>query len=241
MSPFSAPGSPRDNAPLLATVLDRLGKEIVSGELAEGRTFTLQYIGDTFGTSRTVAREAMRALEQLGLVSASRRVGLTVLPRTSWAVFDPTLIAWRLKDDREREPQLRALTELRIAVEPIAAFNAAQSATNAQRAELSELAAHLRRLGSRKLGATEEFLKVDIRFHALLLNASGNDMFAALTPPMAEALRGRTRLSLQPETPTESALSAHERLARCVAASDGSAAEDASRDLLAEVREALHP
>ena len=84
-------------APLLDRVLNELGRDIISGELPEGKTFTLHDLSDRFEISRTVAREAMRALEQMGLVSSSRRVGITVLPRSSWAVFDPAVINWRLR------------------------------------------------------------------------------------------------------------------------------------------------
>ena len=69
--------APRESAaePLMASVLATLGKEIVSGAMPAGHTFTLQDLSTRFEISRTVAREAMRALEQLGLVTSSRRVG----------------------------------------------------------------------------------------------------------------------------------------------------------------------
>lgn len=82
--------------PLLTTVLDQIGAEIVSGTIETGQRFTLQDICARFDISRTVAREAMRALEQLRMVSSSRRVGITVLPLSEWAVFDQSIINWRL-------------------------------------------------------------------------------------------------------------------------------------------------
>lgn len=227
--------------PLLATVLDKLGREIVSGELAEGQTFTLQSIGERFDISRTVAREAMRALEQLGLVSSSRRVGITVRSPESWAVFDPTVITWRLQDDSERARQLRSLTEMRIAVEPIAAYNAATHATREQRAELVSLARRMRELGENTQGASSDFLQADMRFHSLLLEASGNEMFQALSSPLLKALYGRTEFGLQPETLSEYALEAHDELARAVSEGEPVAAESAARILIAEVRSALSP
>ncbi|AKK11762.1 FadR/GntR family transcriptional regulator [Corynebacterium uterequi] len=230
---------PSSATPLLTTVLESLGQRIVSGELQEGHTFTLQTIGDRFGISRTVAREAMRALEQLGLVASSRRVGITVLPRSNWAVFDPQVITWRMRSAAERPQQLQALTELRIAVEPIAAFNAAIHATDAQRAELLELAAELRRLGEDTHGKSSDFLRVDIRFHSLLLEASGNEMFIALIPSLLEALYGRTEFGLQPASPAHEALDAHDALAQAISSGDASGAEEQSRLLISEVRAAL--
>ena len=78
--------------PLLGSVVDQLGADIVSGDLAEGERFRLGDVEKRFGISRTVAREAMRALEHLGMVSSGRRVGITVLPMDRWAVYDLSLI-----------------------------------------------------------------------------------------------------------------------------------------------------
>lgn len=233
------PSATGSATPLLASVLNNIGRRIISGELPEGRTFTLQDISDRFAISRTVARETMRALEQLGLVSSSRRVGITVLSRAHWAVFDPTVIDWRLETEHERPLQLRALTELRIAIEPIAAYNAATSATEEQRQELVELAATLRRLGDAGSGDTEAFLTSDLRFHTLLMESSGNDMFMALSPSLDSALRGRTQFGLQPKNPDEDGLAAHENLAQAIAEGRADDAESAARTILKEVREAL--
>ncbi|MHA2789728.1 FadR/GntR family transcriptional regulator [Corynebacterium sp. S7] len=234
----TTPESPA--APLLNTVLDQLGGEIVSGTLAEGRTFTLQDISARFGISRTVAREAMRALEQLGLVSSSRRVGITVLPESSWAVFDQSVISWRLATEEQRSKQLRSLTELRVAIEPIAAYNAANNATEEQADKIVQLAEELRELGTRDRGASNEFLEADKQFHSLIFEASGNEMIIALAPSLLHALEGRTRYGLQPEQPAQEALDAHESLAQAIASGNAHEAEEASRSLLAEVRGALY-
>ena len=221
-------------APLLDNVLDELGRDIVSGALPEGKTFTLQDLSNRFDISRTVAREVMRALEQLGLVSSSRRVGITVRPRSSWAVFDQAIIDWRLASPSERRLQLRSLSELRSGVEPQAARLAAAAATTVQREELASLAARMRELGESGEGSSPEFLEADVRFHALLLEASGNEMFAALAPSMLSVLHGRTRYGLQPAAPAPEALTAHEELARAIADGDESGAEQQSRALLTE-------
>ena len=112
--------TPTSPTPLLDPVLKELGTEIISGKIPAGQRFTLQDLCTRFGISRTVAREVMRALEQLNLVHASRRVGITVLEKKDWAVFDKSVIAWRLETPQERDLQLHSLTQLRIAVEPIA-------------------------------------------------------------------------------------------------------------------------
>lgn len=230
-------GGPGGDA-LHTSVLDNIGLRITSGDLAEGRVLTLDGMQEQFGVSRTVARETMRVLESMGLVTSRRRVGITVQPQSSWQVYDPRLIGWRLAGPH-RDAQLRALTELRIAVEPVAAARAAWNASAKERDRLLDLAAGMRRLG--EAGELEQFLELDIAFHTLLLEAGGNEMFAALKDVVAAVLRGRTTLGLMPEKPVPSALALHEDVARAVAARFPEAAELAMRALVAEVRDAVVP
>ncbi|WP_402461701.1 FadR/GntR family transcriptional regulator [Isoptericola aurantiacus] len=221
---------------LHSAVLDAVGRSITSGDVAPGTPLTLESIGTQHGVSRTVAREVMRMLEGLGLVRSRRRVGLVVLPLAEWNVLDPRVIRWRLAGPG-RDDQLRTLTELRHAVEPLAAAGAARHAGPAERSELLELAARMRVLGSR--GDLEEFLGLDIRLHELLLRASGNEMFGALADVVAEVLAGRTHLGLMPASPEPEALDQHEAVARAVADGDPAAAETAMSALVGEVRRAL--
>ncbi len=217
-------------------LLDSLGREIVDGVTPPGTALTLDQISSRFGVSRTVAREAMRMLESMRLITSRRRVGLVVRPREEWDVFDPRLIRWRL-DGPQRAEQLRSLTELRLAVEPHAAACAARSAGRQQGDELVRLTARMRQLGEE--GRLDEFMELDIEFHARLLRASGNEMFAALTDVVAEVLRGRTEHGLMPPHPEEEALSAHEAVAAAVQAGDADAAEAAMSRITDEVRRAL--
>nr|WP_221219451.1 FCD domain-containing protein [Prauserella isguenensis] len=218
--------------------MEAIGREITEGELAPGDTLTLEGMQGRFGVSRTVARETMRILESMGLVTSRRRVGITVQDAASWNVFDPRVIWWRLAGSG-RDAQLRSLTELRIAVEPLAAGAAAYYASAEQRTRIVELGARLRGLGER--GLLADFLDADIAFHTLLLEASGNEMFAALADVVAVVLRGRTRLGLMPQQPVPEALDAHENVAAAVSSGQYRKAEEAMRDLLGEVRDAMAP
>ena len=104
-------------------VLEAVGVAIASGNLAPGSRLTLEGLQQEYGISRTVARDTMKVLESMNLVYSRRRVGIVVQDRSLWNVFDPKLVRWRLASDR-RELQYSSLTELRIAVEPIAAAGA---------------------------------------------------------------------------------------------------------------------
>ena len=160
---------------LHSAVVETIAQDIVDGILPVGEILRLDGIQSTFDISRTVAREVMRSLEAAGLVVARRRVGLVVQPQNAWSLLDPRVIGWRLKGPK-REEQLDSLTQLRTAIEPMAAGAAARDAQDAQRERLVALAEELARLGA--AGDLESFLDVDIAYHSLLLEASGNELFS---------------------------------------------------------------
>ncbi|GEL46737.1 transcriptional regulator [Cellulomonas hominis] len=221
---------------LHSTVLEVIGSEITAGALPEGSVLTLEQIQQRFAVSRTVARETMRMLEHLGLVTSRRRVGLVVRPAADWMVFDPRVIRWRLAGPG-RLAQLRSLTELRAAVEPVAAAAAARHADPGEVDRLLVLVARMRELG--EAGRLDEFVVCDIEFHALLLRAGRNEMFAALTGVVAEVLAGRTRHGLMPDRPRPEALDAHDAVADAIRARDPEAAERAMTVITTEIRAAL--
>ena len=72
-----------------ANVLSALGSRIAAGKLAVGQVLTLDDICHEYAVSRSVAREAIRVLESMGLVASRRRVGITIQPSDKWNVFDP--------------------------------------------------------------------------------------------------------------------------------------------------------
>ena len=217
-------------------VLDSLGRAIVTGEMAPGQSLTLEAIQSRYGVSRTLARDCVHTLESIGIVASRRRVGIVVQPREHWSALAPELVRWQLEAD-PRGPKLGALTELRAAIEPVAAAGAARRATEEQRSGLLALAAAIRAKGA--TGNVASYLDDDIAFHSLVLEASHNDTFKALTGIVAEVLSGRARLTGRVQVPQPEALELHERVASAIAAGNAATAESSMRDLVAEVRGAL--
>ncbi|MBM7772140.1 DNA-binding FadR family transcriptional regulator [Actinokineospora baliensis] len=215
-------------------LLDDLGPAIVSGEYPTGAVLRTEELERAFQVSRTVVREALRVLEAMRLVNSRRRVGITVLPRAEWNLYDPRVIRWRL-DGSDRPAQLRSLTELRCATEPVAAALAAARATPDQAGTLTALAVELRS-STHDLDA---FLVHDIAFHRALLTASGNDMFTQLGDVVAAVLTGRTHHHLMPQTPKPHAVRLHVEVAEAVAAGDPARAEAAMRAIVTEVLDEL--
>ncbi|MDO5034589.1 MAG: FCD domain-containing protein, partial [Actinomycetaceae bacterium] len=201
-----------------------------------GDTITLAQIEEEFDCSRTVAREVQRSLEECGFVIPQRRRGLVIQGMENWDVFNPRVISWRLDSSQEKR-QMRSLIDLREAIEPMAAQLAANFASRDQRDEILRLSAELTRLGSVSSGG--EFMDVDIRFHKLILEASGNEMFVSLGTAIEAVLRWRTDHQLMPPRPEPRALRGHEAIARAIYAGDAVTAREAMHDIVAEVRTAF--
>ena len=217
---------------LHANLLDTLGSEVVSGRLPAGHVLTLEGVGSRHGVSRSVAREAIRVLESMGMVASKRRIGITIQPVRHWNVFHPQVIRWRL-DAGDRAAQLRSLSELRRGFEPAAAALAARRADAHQcrilAAAVSDMAIHGRN------GDLDAYLLADKVFHRTLLEASGNEMFRALNDVVAEVLTGRTQHGMMPEHPNSAAIALHDDVARAVRLRDEAGAQ---RAMLAIVDEA---
>ncbi|KQQ08737.1 FadR/GntR family transcriptional regulator [Rathayibacter sp. Leaf296] len=222
------------NSGVHAEVLQILGRRIAGGVVPAGAVLTLALIEDEFRVSRTVAREAVRVLEDHGMVTSKRRVGVTVNERTQWDSMNSSVIRWRL-DGPQRHAQLLELMELRAAVEPAAARLASSRANRHQRSALTRLAAELEYLGATGAGRSEEYLAADIEFHRTLLQASGNSMLAQLAGPVEEILTARTNLGLVPPRPDERALRGHIDVAAGIAYGDADTAAEGAQAYIATV------
>ncbi|WP_191248765.1 FadR/GntR family transcriptional regulator [Amycolatopsis deserti] len=215
-------------------MLDAVGTAIACGELPPGSVLRLEELQQTYGASRTVAREVVRALEAMRLTTSKRRVGVTVRDCADWNHYDPRLIRWQL-DSEQRAVALRNLMELRWAVEPSAARFAAIRATPEERGRLRALGARLEVTAHAR--DLHTFLGHDIDFHHLVLAASGNPMFTQLSEVVAEVLTGRTEHGLMPAEPQPEAVALHLEVAHAIDSADADRAERAMRDIMVQARD----
>jgi len=209
-------------------LLETLGQSIVSGYY-DGRGFpTEAELCAAFGASRTVAREAVKMLTAKGLVSARPRQGTRVEPVAHWNLLDPDVTRW-LMERPFSNTIYREFTEVRLAIEPVAASLAAQ------RAERKDIRAIRDGLNGMRdhAGDHEQALAADIEFHVAILRASGNPFFWQLRELINTALRISIGITNRISGHTAS-IPAHETVLIAIENADADGAMQAMRAILLE-------
>ncbi|MFI1289866.1 FadR/GntR family transcriptional regulator [Streptomyces sp. NPDC020792] len=210
-------------------LVQQLGQMIVSGDLGADRPLVPEEIGQRFEVSRTVVRESLRVLEAKGLVSARPNVGTRVRPVSDWNLLDPDIIEWRAFGP-QRDDQRRELSELRWTIEPLAARLAAGHAREDIQQRLSDMVEIMgHALGQ---GDALTFSRADAEFHSLLIQIAGNRMLEHLSGIVSAALQVSGGPVTGCDRPNEASVAQHARIVDAVAGGDGTAAENAMRQLL---------
>ena len=178
------------------SVADQIRQAIFSGRLAPGHKLPPERdMARQFQTSRVALREALRALEQEGMISIKRGFGGGAFV----ADFDHALRA--LADSLNTVVKLGQaksahLTEARTIFEPELARLAALRADDADLKAMEELV----RAQEQELRAGMLTRKHDIEFHTLMASACHNPVLTIVVSAIDEAIRdpiARSRLTPQ--------------------------------------------
>ncbi|MBK5237911.1 MAG: FadR family transcriptional regulator [Actinomycetales bacterium] len=208
---------------IVATII----KEISSGQLSEGESVpTESALSASFSVSRSVVREAVRALSAKGFVVANQGSSTVVAPRIHWNVLDPVFL--ELTGGNEYFGQL---IEAREALEPRMAYLAAQRISPQTLNELDQIT----RLAAERQDA-EEHARLDLAFHEAIAMATENAILSSLNTMIA-GLGHRTR-SVAARVPgaIERGNFWHLEILNALRAGDAVAAESAMRLHMRQVR-----
>lgn len=213
---------------ILGHTLDQLGEAIVSGRYAPGSAIPPEpVLGETFGVSRTVVREAIKSLVAKGLVVTGPKVGTRVLPAEQWNWFDQSVVRWHTRVGLSHE-FLRDLQELRRVVEPAAVRLAAERATAEDLADIEAAFAGMKHA----IEHGGDYVTHDLRFHQGLLRACHNRMLVQMSKALGALLRTSFELSTaKPHGPAQS-LPLHRAVLDAVIDHDADGAERAALVLI---------
>lgn len=214
---------------LTYALLDSVGKAIVTGHYDDTPFPTEGDLARQFAVSRSVTREAVKMLTAKGLVAARPRKGTSVQPPTAWNLFDPDVLRWMLERKFSLD-LLRQFTELRIAIEPVAAALAAEAA-DAQ--GIAGIAAGYQRMVAAEAG-DDDPLEADIAFHIAILEAARNPFYAQFSDVVSTALRTSIRFTNRFKGRTAS-LPQHRAVLSAIEARDADGARAAMAALIEDV------
>lgn len=213
---------------LTYSLLETLGQSIVVGEFEKDGFPTEAELCIRYGASRTVAREAVKMLSAKGLLSSRPRQGTRVEAVSHWNLLDPDVTRWMMEQPFSNKVY-RDLTEVRMAIEPMAAFLAARRAT---RADIKAMRSGLNGMRD-EAGHHDLALLADIEFHVAILKASGNPFIIQLKELIHTALTISIGLTNRIAGHTAS-IADHEAVLIAIENGQPEAAEKAMRAILAE-------
>jgi len=175
----SEPYSPIPSVDLVQEMVDQLREQIIAGRYgADGELPAEAQLSESFGVSRTVARESMRTLRALGLVEVSRGRRPRVRP------VDPQIATDSLRSLLVRSTAtIDHLGEIRRPLEVDIAGLAAENATEEQ---IDMMQQANQQLASER--SIERQIAADTRFHEALATASGNPLFSVMLSSIAPLL-----------------------------------------------------
>ncbi|OOM11358.1 FadR/GntR family transcriptional regulator [Clostridium saccharobutylicum] len=196
-------------------VIEEIKNKIKNGEIKKGDKLPSEReMAESLGVSRTSVREALRALEVIGLVESRQGAGNYIRTNFNNSLFEPLSIMFMLQESSPKEMyDLRETLELQCAK---------LSAKNIEDNELEFLTAILDRMYVAE--SEEESLELDIKFHYLLAKTSRNvlliNVLEVISQLMDEFIK-KSRMQILHEGNTrENLLEIHENLVRALKCRD---------------------
>lgn len=198
-------------------IIEQVRDLIASGRLKPGdRLPAERELAQTFRVGRSAVREAIRAMESLGLVEVRPGEGTFLTAPQRGQGRDPLTAslyqAWSTQ---------RKLFEVRRVLEPALAALAARRATAEQ---IAKLHATLEEQGAEiQKGGTG--VKEDTSFHYLLAEASGNEILLRIVDSLMHLVQKTREESLQQGGRPARSLKQHQAILKAIEVRDPAAAE----------------
>lgn len=159
-------------------VVDQIQAAILDGRIKPGDKLPAEReLGEIFETSRGTLREALRVLEQKGLIEIRLGVGGGAIAKDPGGEQITESLAMLI---RSRKISLRHLAEFREGVESIVAGLAAKRATADDIEHLRDLLSRAETCWKAGVERFAEFMRVDEKIHMALAGISGNPIYEVI-------------------------------------------------------------
>ncbi|KNB49402.1 FadR/GntR family transcriptional regulator [Streptomyces caatingaensis] len=221
---------------MASDLLERIKQIVIDRRLPPGAPLpTERELTELLGTGRTCVREALKALQAMGIVEIRHGFGTYVGPMTMAPITEG--LAFRtVAGHRRGEDSLLQLLELREAVETGLAW---RLAGRMPEPDLAELDAIVARMEDEALTGPVR-AETDRAFHAVFCRGLDNPLIDAVPEAFWSAfhrLRDGVRTTAPPDPRTVSAR--HREIVAAVRAGDAVRTEEAIRDHFCDIRTRL--
>jgi len=219
---------------LYERVVEKILELISSGSWKPGfRLPPERELSEAFGVSRTVVREAIKALEARGVLESATGSGVSV------RLADFNMVSRSLQTYMQLTNQVDfeiRLNEVRRVLEVELVALAASRATPEQKSQLRQVCEQMR-AGDK---TAQQMAELDFRLHVTLAEATQNDLFKILLAPLIDQLRDHIILTWEDfPRPVNLVFDQHEAIVAAVESGDAEAARQAMIKHLAFSREVL--
>ena len=222
--PAMSPGARLANRPVRLSheVAKAVTREIVTGTFTPGDTLPPEpALCATFGVSRPVIREAIKLVEQNGMVRVRAGEGTTVLPREGWNLLDPDVL--RIAMETEQSPILRDdVVTMRADLEVGMLHRAAPKLGEEHFALMEE---QLRIIDT--ASDSDALHNADREFHSVLYRASGNEIARTIVLLLIAETRSVSYLGVPTAAEFAVANRSHREIVALLRAGDTQGAADA--------------
>ncbi|SES09231.1 DNA-binding transcriptional regulator, FadR family [Lentzea xinjiangensis] len=220
----ASPGWTRRPASLTAAVTAELVQRVVRGSYAPGSALPPEpVLCETFSVSRTVIREAVKILQEKGLVRVRQGAGTTVTPQSQWNMLDESVLAAVIAEDES----LAVLDDVVVTRRLLESDMAQVAARSADRDTLDRLRALVDRMDE-LVDDTAAYEEHDRRFHDTIMQSSGNRIARGVVRSLegqvinTTGYQGRSGREM-----CRASNEGHRRIYERIAAGDGSGAAEA--------------
>lgn len=210
---------------LVSAVVGDLIDRVARGEFQSDSALANETkLGQDYGVSRPVIREALRTLADKGLVTVRHGRGTVVNEREDWDLVDPAVLSALVAQDRSPEV-LSQLVSVRAAVEGELARAATECMTDDDRRELERLFGELESFRS----DIPRYQPADRAFHDHIMRCSGNPFGRIIVRKVSAWSRAAPRPLGHDPREVEASHEGHARILEAVLARDAVRAADVMR------------
>ncbi len=209
---------------LYQEVVDQVTELILQNRLQPGDRLPAERdLAQQLGVSRTAIREAIRALEEKGLVEVQQGAGTFVRSPSPEVVTESLSLYFQTNVTRYLQlMDLREILDVEIA---------SRLARKIETEDLERLRAHIRAM-QESLDSPERFAKEDVAFHMDFYRAAKNEILLMIMQPVMDLLEEAMAASFEEPGSAESSLLLHQELVERIAARDPEGARQVTRQIL---------